>query len=159
METIELAVEVREQVGKGPSREARRRGRLPGILYGPKRATVAVSVDAVEFAKKVDVGEGSHLIKFVCDVPDISGRLVLVKVVQREPVSRTPVHTDFYEVDMETKLRVPVPLHYVGHAIGVENGGILQPIQREIQVLCLPTDIPEFIEVDVTHLEIGRAHV
>ncbi len=157
METIELAVEVREHVGKGAARGARRRGRLPGILYGRKRPTVAVSVDAVEFAKKIDVGEGSHLIKLVSSVPDISGRLVLVKVMQREPVSRKVLHTDFYEVDMETKLRVPVPLHYVGHAVGVENGGILQPIQRQIQVLCLPTDIPEFLEVDVTHLDIHEA--
>jgi len=157
METIELQIQVRDRVGKGATRAARRAGRLPGVLYGPKRATVSVSVDATEFAKKVDVGEGSHLIRFVSSVADISGRLALVKVMQRDPISRAVLHTDFYEVDMETKLRVPVPLHYVGHPVGVEAGGILQPIQREIEVQCLPTDIPEFLEVDVSHLGIHEA--
>lgn len=157
METIELAVEVRDRVGKGAARQARRQGRLPGVLYGPKRTTISVTVNADEFAKKVDVGEGSHLIKLISSVADISGRLALVKIMQRDPVSRTVLHTDFYEVDMDTKLTVPVPLHYVGHPAGVEEGGIMQPIQREINVLCLPTDIPEFIEVDVSHLGIHEA--
>jgi len=90
----------------------------------------------------------------------LNGKIVLVKELQRHPVSGDVLHADFYEVDLTAKIRVVVPLHYTGKAIGVVQGGILQPIKRDIEVECLPTDIPESIEVDVTELGVhGVLHV
>jgi large subunit ribosomal protein L25 len=157
METIDLDVEVRERIGKGAARAARQSGRLPAILYGPKRAPTPLTMDAKEFESRVGSLEGSHLLRLQSELEDVKGRLALVKEVQRDPVSRLPVHADLYEVDVNTKIRLNVPLHFVGRAQGVEMGGILQPIRRELEVLCLPTEIPEFIEVDVRRLEINEA--
>lgn len=152
METIEVNVEPREQRGKGAARSIRREGRIPGTLYGRKRSALSIVVNAKEFETRVAALEGSHLIRILSASSDINGSLALVKEVQRDPVSRSLLHTDLYEVDMEAKLRIPVPLHFVGRAEGVELGGILQPIRREVEVVCLPAHIPGFIEVDVSSL-------
>jgi large subunit ribosomal protein L25 len=118
---------------------------------------MSVAVDAKEFEAKVGALEGSHLIRLASPAGDLGGRLVLVKEVQRHPLSRSLLHADLYEVDVNTRLTLRVALHFVGRAAGVENGGILQPIRREVEVRCLPTEIPDFIEVDVTALGIHDA--
>ena len=84
--------------------------------------------------------------------------MVLVREMQLHPVSGLVLHADFYEVDLTERLTVSVPLHFVGKAVGVVNGGILQPILREIEVECLPTEIPEFIEIDVIGARHSRRH-
>lgn len=157
MQTIEISAEVRSQVGKSAVARVRRAGKVPAVFYGPKRPVVLLSVDAKEFANKVMVLEGSHLIKFKSDAADLGGRIALVKDRQFHATSGAVVHADFYEVDLEAKLQVPVPLHFIGKAVGVVNGGILQPVRREIEVECLPMAIPEFVEVDVSALGIHDA--
>lgn len=157
METIELEASIRTQRRKGGARAMRREGKLPAVLYGPKRTSLAIAVDAKEFVVRGATGEGSHLIRLQSAEPEIGGRLALVKDVQHDPVSGAVVHADLYEVDVHTKIRVEVPLHFVGRAAGVELGGILQPIRRSVEVNCLPTDIPSFLEVDVTLLGIHDA--
>src|SRR5579875_1251026 len=89
--------------------------------------------------------------------PELHERMVLLREMQRHPVTGAVLHTDFYEVDLTERLTVSVPLHFVGKAAGVVEGGILQPLLREVEVECLPTEIPEFIAVDVTHLAIHEA--
>jgi large subunit ribosomal protein L25 len=157
MEEIALDVEVRDGRGKGPARRLRQRGKIPGVFYGPKSTATAVAVDRKEFASHVSTLEGSHLIRFRAPVPELQDRVALVREVQVHPVSGGVLHVDFYEVDLTQRLQVTVPLHFVGKAIGVAEGGILQPIIREIEVECLPTDIPQFIEVDVSALAIHDA--
>jgi large subunit ribosomal protein L25 len=152
METIEINVEPRDRRGKGAARCIRREGGLPGTLYGRKRSTLSVVMNAKDFETRVAALEGSHLVRILSANPDINGSLALVKEVQRDPVSRCLLHTDLYEVDMDEKLRIPIPLHFMGRAEGVELGGILQPIRREVEVICLPSRIPDFIEVDVSSL-------
>jgi large subunit ribosomal protein L25 len=157
METIELAVALREKGSKGSVRALRRKGLVPGVLYGAKRSATLVEVESKEFETKVASIEGTHLIRLNSSTGDLGGRLVLVKEIQRHPVQRTLLHADLYEVDVNAKLTLRVPLHFVGRAAGVELGGILQPIRREAEVLCLPTEIPDFIEVDVSALGIHDA--
>lgn len=157
METIELGVAPRDTKGKSSARVIRRRGQVPAVLYGAARTTVLVAVDGKEFETKVGAVEGTHLIRLSAPGSELGGRLVLVKEVQRHPVSRALLHADLYEVDVTAKLTLRVPLHFVGRAAGAEVGGIVQPIRREIEVLCLPTEIPDFIEIDVTHLGIHDA--
>lgn len=155
MEEITLGVETRADRGKGAARRLRRTGKVPGIFYGPKSTATPIAVDRKDFAAHVANLEGSHLIRFESPAADLQKRVALVREVQHHPVTGGILHVDFYEVDLTQRLQVTVPLHFVGKAKGVAaDGGILQPILREMQVECLPTDIPQFIEVDVTALEI-----
>ncbi len=157
METIELGVEPRDTTGKGSARVMRRQGKVPAVLYGAKRPAAHVAVDRKEFETKVGNIEGTHLIRLNSPVADLGGLLVLVKEVQRHPMTRALLHTDLYEVDVTAKIKLRVPLHFIGRAAGVELGGILQPIRREVEVLCLPTEIPDFLEIDVSALGIHDA--
>jgi large subunit ribosomal protein L25 len=157
METIELGVEARKGTGKGAARSIRRDGKVPAVLYGAKSDALHIAVDGKEFEAKVGSIEGTHLIRLTSPTADLGGKLVLVKEVQRHPVSRALLHTDLYEVDVTAKIKLRVPLHFVGRADGVELGGILQPIRREVEVLCLPTEIPDYLEIDVTRLGIHDA--
>jgi large subunit ribosomal protein L25 len=155
MEIVSVTVEKRTGSGKGPARRARAAGKIPGVFYGPnQKDAIPVELDEKEFAKKIAVLEGSALIQLDSAAADLKSRMVLLREVQSHPVSGAVLHADFYEVDLSKKLEVTVALHFSGKAVGVEAGGILQPIVREVTVECLPTEIPAFIEVDVSHLEI-----
>jgi large subunit ribosomal protein L25 len=157
MEEITLTVEARDQRGKGAARRLRRAGKVPGVFYGPKSDAMPIAVDRKDFSAHVANLEGSHLIRFESPTTDLQRRVALVREVQHHPVTGGILHVDFYEVDLTQRLKVTVPLHFVGKAKGVAEGGILQPIVREMEVECLPTDIPQFIEVDVTGLAIHDA--
>ena len=160
METVEITIERRSENGKGPARRLRARGKVPGVLYGPKRTTTPIAVAAEEFERKLTHLEGAHLIRLLhagAGEGDLHERMVLVREMQIHPVSGRALHADFYEVDLTERLTVAVTLHFVGRAVGIVNGGILQPILRELEVECLPTEIPDFIEVDVSALDIHDA--
>jgi len=160
MDTVEITIHPRSETGKGSARRMRRSGQVPGIVYGPKRTPAMVAVDAIQVERRLAHLEGSHLIRLVSAEPggsDGGERMVLVREMQRHPVTGAVLHADFYEVDLTERLAVSVPLHFIGKAVGVVAGGILQPILRELEVECLPTEIPEFIEVDVTALGIHDA--
>jgi len=160
METVEITIQRRTGQGKGQARRLRRQGLIPAVIYGPKRPTTAVSIQAAEFDRKLSRLEGAHLLRVLsADAADteLHERMVLLREAQRQPVTGYVLHADFYEVDLTERLRVAVALHFVGKAAGVTEGGILQPILREIEVECLPTEIPDFIEVDVSHLGVHDA--
>jgi len=160
MEMVEIKVERRAGRGKGEASKLRRAGTIPAVFYGPRRSTVAIGVKAEEFDRKLSRLEGSHLIRLVNDGgkdPDLHDKAVLLREVQRHPVTDAVLHVDFFEVDLTERLTVSVPLHFIGKAAGVVAGGILQPVVREVEVECLPTEIPEFLEVDVSALGIHEA--
>jgi large subunit ribosomal protein L25 len=157
MEEIALNVEARAAGRKGPSRRMRRSGKIPGIFYGPKTDALAIQVDSKDFMVHVANLEGAHLIRFQSPVAELAQRVALLRETQRHPVSGDVLHVDFYEVDLTKRLKVTVPLHFTGRPAGVTDGGILSPVLREMEVECLPTDIPQFIEVDVSPLGIHDA--
>jgi large subunit ribosomal protein L25 len=158
MEIVSLKVGKRSQTGKGPARRMRAAGKVPGVFYGPNNPeAVLLEIERLEFAKKLGGLEGSHLIQLQSDAADLKERMVLLREAQEHPVTGQVLHADFYEVDLTKRIEVEVPLHFVGKAAGAEKGGIIQPVVREIVVECLPTDIPGFIEVDVSALDIHDA--
>src|SRR5204863_1679177 len=160
MEMVEINVQRRDGRGKGQARKLRRTGVIPAVFYGPKRETLAIGVGAEEFDRKLSHLEGSHLIRLVNDGgrdADLHDKAVLLREVQRHPVTDDILHVDFFEADLTERLTVSVPLRFVGKPVGVVEGGILQPIMREVEVECLPTEIPEFIEIDVSGLTIHEA--
>ena len=157
METVEIQIEPRDSGSKGKVKELRRQGKLPGVFYGPKAQTVPLELDRKEFLSRVADLEGSRLIRIKSASPLLADRVALVKELQFHPVTGEVIHADFYEVDLTAKIRVKVPLHFVGKAEGVVRGGILQPVVREVEVECLPMDIPEYFNVEVSALDIGHS--
>lgn len=155
METLEIQVNAREPGSKHQARRLRREGKIPAILYGPKVQSIPLELNKKEFSTRVAGLEGSHLVRLKSGSATLADKVALVKEMQYHPISGDVIHADFYEVDLTARIEVNVPLHFVGKAAGVVRGGILQPIVREIQVECLPLDIPEFFNVDVTALDIG----
>jgi large subunit ribosomal protein L25 len=155
LETLEIQVEARDKQRKRDAKRLLRAGKIPAILYGPKTAAVGLALDKKEFSRRVAGLQGSHLVRLKSGAAALAEKVALVKDMQFHPISGDVIHADFYEVDLTAKIQVHVPLHFVGKAVGIARGGILQPIVREIEVECLPLDIPEFFNVDVTALDIG----
>ena len=155
METLEIKAEPRAKGSKNSARRLRRDGKIPAVLYGPKTQPVSLQVDKRDFSTRVAVLEGSHLVRLKSSDSSLTEKVALVKDMQFHPISGDVIHTDFYEVDLAARITVSVPLRFVGKAAGVVRGGILQPIVREVEVECLPLDIPNAFNVDVSALDIG----
>ena len=155
METLEIRVDPRDKKSKRDAKRLLRNGKIPGILYGPKTEAVALALDKREFSSRVADLEGSHLVRLKSESDALGDKVALVKEMQFHPISGDVIHADLYEVDLTARITVHVPLHFVGKAEGVVRGGILQPIVREIEVECLPLDIPAYFDVDVSSLDIG----
>src|SRR5271163_200607 len=154
METVELAAEIRETRPKSRRTGLRREGQLPAVLYGPKTKPTAIAINGAELRSRVSASARQRLMRLKSSSPELNDRHVIVKEIQRAPVSGKFVHADFYEVDLTQPLRVSVPLRFIGKAHGVAEGGILGPLVREVEVECLPLEIPDVVEVDVTELDI-----
>ena len=156
MEQTSLEAQVRKTTGNGPARVLRREGRIPAVLYGPKTETVMLSIDNKEFEQIVKKSSiGSVLLKLQIKNGQTGSRSAMVKELQTHPVTGQFLHVDFYEVDLSRKINAMIPVTVKGKSQGVEDGGILQIVRREIEVFCLPTAIPEAIEVDISDLDIG----
>ena len=155
MEIMNLKASQREAVGNGPSRVLRRDGKIPAILYGPKTEPIKLAIDRLELEPIFKSGAvAQKLFKLEIDGVD-SVRKVMIKEMQKHPVSRTVLHLDLYEVSMDQKIKVMVPVVTTGKSAGVEEGGTLDIIRRELEVFCLPDQIPENFIIDITALEIG----
>ena len=155
METAKLSVELRSGTGKSVTRKLRAAGRLPGVLYGlGKSAPVTVDPTTIQ---RILLNEKERLKVFLAEGQGIAGKNVIVKDYQVDPVTRRLVHVDLLEVDITKTIDVVVPINIVGKAAGVADGGVLNIIEREILVRCLPTKVPNHIDVDVTQLTIGSS--
>lgn len=156
MELIELNANIRTTVGNGPARRLRQSGQLPAVLYGPGAETVLLSVNISDFDQALKKSGASQLLlNLVIQDSETYTRSAMVKELQTHPVSRDFLHVDFYEIAMDRKIKVKVPIVTTGIAKGVELGGVLQIIRREIEVLCLPFEVPESFEIDIADLDIG----
>jgi large subunit ribosomal protein L25 len=154
---MNLKANRREAVGNGPARVLRREGAIPAILYGPNTEPIKLSISQMDLEPIFKTGAVTQkLINLDVDGGG-SPRKVMIKDVQRHPVSRTLLHLDLYEVTMDQKIKVMVPVTTTGKSIGVEMGGMLQIIRRELEVLCLPDQIPDTITIDITDLDVGHS--
>jgi large subunit ribosomal protein L25 len=155
LELLELNAVTRTDTGKGQSRTLRREGRLPAVLYGPNTDSVMLSISLGELEDIVKGGSAGQALLSISVDGAKEPRTAMIKELQVSPLSRDYLHVDFYEVDMKNKIHVMVPVTTTGKSVGIEVGGMLQLIRRELEVLCMPGDIPEFIEIDITELNIG----
>lgn len=158
MESNEILVERRAAHGKGTARKLRGAGRIPGVFYGPGRTSVALTLDPAAVHAVAGRTGKDRLLRFKADAGDeLDGQMVILKDAQRDPVKRRIIHADFFEIRMDREIEVTVPVHVVGKAPGVDDGGTLEHILREIDVRCLPDRIPAAIDVDVSGLGIGES--
>ncbi len=159
MELLELKAAIRTETGKGQARVLRGEGRLPAVLYGPNTDPVMLSVSLGEMEDVLKGGTaGQALLSITIDGASDGPRTAMIKEMQVSPLSRDALHVDFYEVDMKRKINVMVPVVATGKSVGIEMGGMLQLIRRELEVLCLPGNIPESIEIDITDMNIGDSY-
>ena len=156
MELVELKTNIRTATGKGCARALRREGKIPAVLYGPDSETLLLSLFVSDFEQVIKENRPSKvLLNLVIQNGDAYTKSAIIKEIQSEPITNNLRHIDFYEIAMDRKIMVKVPVVTTGKSIGVELGGTLQMVRREIEVLCLPTEIPESIEIDVTEFDIG----
>ena len=152
-EQVTLEVEEREVTGKGAARQLRREGWVPAVIYGHGEDSRHLKVrgDTLE-ALLGRISVDNTLIELELDG---ASERVLIREVQRHPVRPDILHVDFFHIREDETIRVDVPLRLIGHAQGVEEGGILQQNRHEVAVECLPGDIPEYFELDVSGLDVG----
>jgi large subunit ribosomal protein L25 len=155
VETIELKANPRDQSGKGPSRRYRMEGLIPAVVYGRGDATIPLTVDEADLQKIIRAKKEKHFIKLLIGGDAPVEKVSILKELQYKPIGRKLYHADFYEIRMDQKLTVDIPLQFSGTPVGVVNGGELQHLKRELKISCLPSDLPDYIDVDISGLNIG----
>lgn len=155
MAQAELNVVLRERVGKGGARSARRAGFVPGVVYGPKITPCNVNVDPKALAAAIGGEAGWNTMLTLNGIGSFDGMFAIVKDMQVDSLSRVATHVDFQAIDATTSASFMVPVNAVGQCIGVKEGGSLQLIRKELEVFCLPTAIPAAIDIAVDSLRIG----
>ena len=153
MTEFTLNAQARTDLGKGASRRLRHAANIPAVVYGGNKPAESVTILAKEIAKLFENEAAySHVIELNVDG---TKQNVIVKAMQRHPSKQFIMHADFVRVVAGQKLTAIVPVHFVGEEAPVKKGGEISHVLNEIEVTCLPKDLPEFIEVDLSALEIG----
>ena len=157
MAMMELAAVRRHGSGKGGARKLLSRGKVPGIMYGKGLATRSIEFDRRDLEKFLSVARrGTVIVRMnVRDEAEAKESYAVLKDIQTNPRTDRVIHVDFYEVAFGKKFRIEVPIRIKGKAAGIEQGGIVEQVTRSLEVECLPANVPEFLEMDVTPLEIG----
>jgi large subunit ribosomal protein L25 len=154
MGKVVLSAKNRQEAGSAASRRIRRSGRIPAVLYGRTGKSIPLDLDALEFVRGTKNISESTIVKVEVDGKSYDA---FVKDAQRNIIDGNLLHVDFYEVESGVVLRAKVSLHISGNPIGVREGGILEKPLHEIEVECLPKDLPERIEVDVSSLNVNQS--
>jgi large subunit ribosomal protein L25 len=154
MELRELTIRKRDGIGKGPARRLRRSGQVPATLYGGA-SPVNIAVAPKDILRLIHGHEGSTQLFRVTFEGAKDGKMAIIRDMQFDPVSEHLIHVDLQEVAMDRTIQVSVAIHHVGESVGVKDTqGILEMVLREVRVSCLPGNIPEYLEADVTNLAI-----
>ena len=157
MAYYDLAARVREQKGKEAAKKLRKDNKIPAIFYGPNTDSLMLTVDSAVLRTIMNKTAGENIVLRLQIESDkgTDTKMVILKELITDPIKDTYIHVDFHEISMDKKLTVSVPLRLINTPIGVANGGILQHVRREITISCLPDKLVDFIEVDVSKLDIG----
>jgi large subunit ribosomal protein L25 len=156
METFTVEGSIREGRGKGPARRTRLSGIVPAVLYGGKKDSISLSVNAKQVARILRSETGHNTI-FTVQVAAGAAEKAMVRDWQVDPVSGKLLHVDLFRIAMDVRMRVMVPVHTFGEPQGVKmQGGVFETVTREVEIECLPGDIPEEFKVDVSGLLIGK---
>ena len=151
---VDVTARVRSNFGKGAARSLRRAGQTPAVLYGPKTDPIALELDTRSFTKTL-LGLKRRNAVVTLDVEGGDKRHVLIRELQVDPVQDTLTHADFYEIHLDEPSIFSVPIQYEGNAVGVELGGELSIHIASVDIQGKPLDIPDFIPLDISSLELG----
>lgn len=154
---FELEIELREQLGKGHNRRLRTQGRIPGVMYGAGRDSRAISLNWNTLMHQME--KEAFYTSIISLKEDGQTQAAIVKAVHRHPIKPQILHIDFQRILEDVEITLNVPIHFIGAALskGVKlQGGEIQHLMTEIEVSCLPRNLPEFITLDVTHLELNQ---
>ena len=154
MERFQLEAEAREKTGKSIARKLRREGKIPGVVYGRERNPQPLIVDPLKLKGKLDANAIVDL-TIKDDDGESSTETVMIKDYQKHVIKNELLHVDFHHISMDETITVTIPIEIVGKAYGVQEGGVLQQLMREVEIECLPTDIPDSFELDITELDVG----
>ena len=155
MAQSQLTVTSRAGAGKGVSRSLRRQGLVPGVVYGKGMTSCNVAVDPRELKQAIATKAGWNTLITLQGEGPFDGKVVILKDMQVSPLRRETTHVDFQAIDLSRKVHVMVPVHAIGKSKGEKLGGQLHIIRHELEVVCLPENIPVSIDVDVLGLGIG----
>jgi len=156
MKTVELKAKVREGVGKTAAKKVRAQGGIPANVYGTNSKPLSILVDRKEFQAVTHTQAGGNVL-ILLKIEGDKEKNVLIKEIQRHPVSEAVDHVDFNVISLTKKIRAKVPVHEKGTPAGIKEGGVLDHAHREIEVECLPTEIPDKVEINVENLKINDA--
>lgn len=156
MDLVSLSVLKREKSGKGGASRVRREGFVPAVLYGPGGDPVNLKIEVRDLYQVLHGEQGEHAIVElqITDAPDLNCP-AMFKEVQHDPVRGDVVHADLLRIDLKKKIHTVVPTRLEGRAKGVTEGGVLDHQTREVEVECLPVNVPEYLAVDISQLDIG----
>ncbi|NKN38381.1 50S ribosomal protein L25/general stress protein Ctc [Agrobacterium sp. a22-2] len=152
--SYELKAEARERVGKGSSRELRRNGFIPAVIYGDKQAPISIALNTNEVTKRIHAGGFMTTVATI----DVNGEKisVLPKDYQLDPVRDFTMHVDFLRVSADSQVTVEVPVHFINEdKSSIKTGAVLNIVRHEVELHCPANDIPEFITVDLAGHKIG----
>jgi large subunit ribosomal protein L25 len=157
MAMMELTADRRQNTGKESNRKRRAEGKIPGVIYGKGLETRSIEFQRKPLEKFLDTARrGTVVVKMIVQ-GEAGGKesYAVLKETQTHPLTGRVTHVDFYEVALGRKFRVEVPVRIKGKAVGIEMGGVLEVVTRNLEVECTPDHVPEFLELDVTALGIG----
>lgn len=153
---FEVEASIRSDKGKGASRRLRREKKVPGIVYGGGEAAVSLTIEHNKMAKSLE-NEAFYSRILTLKTDDKSERVIL-KDIQRHPFKARLLHIDFQRVKADEKLTMNVPIHFIGaeKSPGVKEGGLVSHLMSDVEITCLPDDLPEFIAIDLTEMTLNE---
>lgn len=157
MQEKQLNVELRSKTGKGISRQLRMMDMIPGVVYGKGMDPMAVTIKNRELKTAISGEGGQNSLLTLVGGGSLDKATVIIVDLQRDAIKGTYRHVDLHRVNMTEKLRVTVPIVLIGTSKGVKEGGLLDQVRHELHVECLPGNIPDHIEIDVTDLEVAHS--
>ena len=156
MDVFDLKANKREKTGKGQARELRRQGLVPAVLYGPRMDAMCLSISVKDLQNIYKESGSEHMVlNLIIANGGTQKKTAMIKELQTAPATSNYLHVDFYEIALDKAIVVNVPVELVGTSQGVERGGYLQVVRHDLEVSCLPTDVPASIPIEISGLDIG----
>jgi large subunit ribosomal protein L25 len=144
----------RARTGSGRLNQMRREGWLPSVIYGRGTENMNLKVDAKTFAEVIAHSSSENIVVNL-DIEGSGARLAFLQSIQHDPLTGAPLHADFLAIDEKTAITAHIPAHLNGEAPGVKAGGVIEQYVHAIEITCLPNDLPETIEIDISGLQLG----
>ena len=144
----------RARTGSGRLNQMRREGWLPSVMYGRGTENKNLKVDAKSFTELIAKSSSENIIVNL-EIEGQGTSMAFIQAIQHHPLSGEAVHADFLAIDEKTEITAHIPAHLNGEAPGIKAGGVIEQYVHAIEIICVPDDLPEFLDIDISHMELG----